>query len=152
MYCQNLHVLETTHVTLLFDEQEIPQTLQQILIISRVLDFPGRTARIPGRTARNPGNGRVREMALSTLAPSSLTGRALGVCAGIGAAAFLGYCFYFDHSRRYYSGRRLQWQSATVTVLAINDSLLTKHLCLQWQKIGYSDTRFLHKTHFLCVF
>ena len=39
-------------------------------------------------------------MALSTLAPSSLTGRALGVCAGIGAAAFLGYCIYFDHSRR----------------------------------------------------
>ena len=40
-------------------------------------------------------------MALSSLAPSSLTGRALGVCAGIGAAAFLGYCIYFDHSRRY---------------------------------------------------
>ena len=54
MYCQNLHVLETTHVTLLFDEQEIPQTLQQILIISRVLDFPG-------RTAQNPGSGRVLE-------------------------------------------------------------------------------------------
>ena len=95
-------------MTLLFDEQEISQTLQQILIISRVLDFPGRTTQIPGRTTQNPGNGRVREMALSTLAPSSLTGRALGVCAGIGAAAFLGYCFYFDHSRRYYSGRRLQ--------------------------------------------
>merc|ERR1712038_119450 len=44
--------------------------------------------------------GEDNKMALSSLAPSSLTGRALGVCAGIGAAAFLGYCIYFDHSRR----------------------------------------------------
>ena len=54
---------------------------------------------------RNPDQGKkgrtYYKMALSSLAPSSLTGRALGVCAGIGAAAFLGYCIYFDHSRRY---------------------------------------------------
>ena len=47
----------------------------------------------------------------------------------------------------YYSGRRLewqrlQWQSATVTVLAIPDSLVLKDKLLLWQKIGYSDTPF----------
>ena len=61
-------------------------------------------SRLSGKDSSKSGKRKtVREceMALSTLAPSSLTGRALGVCAGIGAAAFLGYCIYFDHSRRY---------------------------------------------------
>lgn len=34
---------------------------------------------------------------MSTLSP---TGRTLSWCAGIGAAAFIGYCFYFDRTRR----------------------------------------------------
>ena len=56
--------------------------------------------------------GEDNKMALSSLAPSSLTGRALGVCAGIGAAAFLGYCIYFDHSRRYGIVLWFKWGNA----------------------------------------
>jgi hypothetical protein len=37
-------------------------------------------------------------MAMSSL--TSSTSRTLGLCAGLGAAAFLGYCVYFDKSRR----------------------------------------------------
>jgi import receptor subunit TOM20 len=37
----------------------------------------------------------------SLMASTALTsGRTLGLCAGLGAAAFIGYCFYFDHRRR----------------------------------------------------
>ncbi len=32
--------------------------------------------------------------------PAAPSGRTLGICAGIGAAAFLGYCLYFDSRRR----------------------------------------------------
>ena len=35
---------------------------------------------------------------MSTL--SAPSGRTLGLCAGIGAAAFIGYCIYFDRARR----------------------------------------------------
>ena len=31
---------------------------------------------------------------------SSSPGRTFGLCAGLGAAAFLGYCLYFDRARR----------------------------------------------------
>lgn len=31
---------------------------------------------------------------------STPSGRTLGLCAGLGAAAFLGYCLYFDRTRR----------------------------------------------------
>ena len=31
---------------------------------------------------------------------SSSPGRTIGLCAGLGAAAFLGYCIYFDRQRR----------------------------------------------------
>jgi len=29
-----------------------------------------------------------------------MTSKAIGIIAGVGAAAFVGYCFYFDHKRR----------------------------------------------------
>ena len=32
--------------------------------------------------------------------PAAPSGRTLGICAGLGAAAFLGYCLYFDSRRR----------------------------------------------------
>ena len=35
---------------------------------------------------------------MSTL--SAPSGRTLGLCAGLGAAAFIGYCIYFDRARR----------------------------------------------------
>ncbi len=34
------------------------------------------------------------------IAPSTMNAKTVGIVAGIGAAAFLGYCIYFDRKRR----------------------------------------------------
>ena len=56
-----------------------------------------------------------------------------------------------QYSLRRLEWQRLQWQSATVTLLAIPDSLLTKPKRLLWQKIGYSDTQIPAFSGFLKV-
>ena len=69
--------------------------------------------------------------------------RIFTIMLGVGRFCFdvIHVCCFSQYSGRRLEWQRLQWQSATVTVFGIPDSLVLKDKRLLWQKIGYSDTQ-----------
>ena len=82
-------VIYTAETTFAEERKESSTTLHSTGTVSS-LSWPS-----PHRSDLNRPS---QHLTMSTL--SAPSGRTLGLCAGIGAAAFIGYCIYFDRARR----------------------------------------------------